>query len=271
MLLAEGETRGAESGAAIACASVGAADAGGAGPPEACAEPSSTAASVRAAARLLQRQPLPLPGGCRAVETGRAGICFAPGPPSRQAGHIDIAAMKGSGPHGRIVQRDIESARKIRRHTAAAGAWPSAPATSGAGQAVSLASPMADDKILALYKPDSYEVVPHDGMRKRDRPAPDPIEADHAALLSVTRLRASTSCCARANGSTPPRPRMDRRPTNCRSTISSSRRWRWRCSAFRPPTRHGPKAACCAIAIPMSALRWRSRAACSRRSSSMRN
>jgi pyruvate dehydrogenase E2 component (dihydrolipoamide acetyltransferase) len=81
-----------------------------------------------------------------------------------KSANIDLAALKGSGPHGRIVQRDVEAAR-------ASGATMLKPASKTAlatasGQSVSLAAPMADDKILALYQKDSYEVVPHDGMRK---------------------------------------------------------------------------------------------------------
>src|SRR5690606_8628469 len=40
-----------------------------------------------------------------------------------------------------------------------------AAAAPSTGQAVALA-PMADDKILALYESGSYDVVPHDGMRR---------------------------------------------------------------------------------------------------------
>ena len=50
--------------------------------------------------------------------------------------------------------------------------------------------------------------------------------------------------------------------TSFRSTISSSRRWRSRCSASRPPTRCGPATASCASSIPMSASRSRSTADC---------
>jgi pyruvate dehydrogenase E2 component (dihydrolipoamide acetyltransferase) len=75
---------------------------------------------------------------------------------------IDLAALAGSGPHGRIVKRDVEDAQKSGRApqagTAVAARAPTAPAA--ASQALS------DDRILALYEKGSYEVVPHDGMRK---------------------------------------------------------------------------------------------------------
>jgi pyruvate dehydrogenase E2 component (dihydrolipoamide acetyltransferase) len=82
---------------------------------------------------------------------------------AKEAG-IDLAALTGSGPHGRIVKRDIEEALKSGRApqagTAVAARAPSVAA------ATALAQPMADDKILALYEKGSYEIVPHDGMRK---------------------------------------------------------------------------------------------------------
>jgi pyruvate dehydrogenase E2 component (dihydrolipoamide acetyltransferase) len=81
--------------------------------------------------------------------------------------NIDVTAIKGSGPHGRIIQRDVERAQtsgvtQLRPLAAAA----SVPATTTSIQAVALAQPMADDKILALYAKDAYEVIPHDGMRR---------------------------------------------------------------------------------------------------------
>ncbi len=83
---------------------------------------------------------------------------------------IDLAAMAGSGPHGRIVKRDIEAAAasggapKVQPTGTALTQRPSAPGPST--QAVALAQPMPDDKILALYEKGSYELVPHDGMRR---------------------------------------------------------------------------------------------------------
>lgn len=64
---------------------------------------------------------------------------------------IDLAALKGSGPHGRVVLKDVESAKP--------GA---APAAKPAG----LAQPMSDEMILKLFEPGSYDLLPHDGMRK---------------------------------------------------------------------------------------------------------
>lgn len=69
---------------------------------------------------------------------------------------VDISAVKGSGPHGRVIQRDVEAA------LASGGA------KAVSAQAESAAAPkaMSDDAILKLFEDGSYEVVPHDGMRK---------------------------------------------------------------------------------------------------------
>jgi pyruvate dehydrogenase E2 component (dihydrolipoamide acetyltransferase) len=76
---------------------------------------------------------------------------------AREAG-LDLKAIRGSGPHGRIVRADIESAR-------AGGARP-APAAGGPAPAVVQAPAMSDQQILKLYEPGSYELVPHDNVRK---------------------------------------------------------------------------------------------------------
>ena len=64
---------------------------------------------------------------------------------------IDLAALKGSGPHGRVVLKDVENAKP--------GA---APAAKSAG----MPQGMSDEAVLKLFEPGSYDLVPHDGMRK---------------------------------------------------------------------------------------------------------
>jgi pyruvate dehydrogenase E2 component (dihydrolipoyllysine-residue acetyltransferase) len=64
---------------------------------------------------------------------------------------IDLAALKGSGPHGRVVLKDVESAK---------------PGTAPAAKPAGLAQPMSDEMILKFFEPGSYDLVPHDGMRK---------------------------------------------------------------------------------------------------------
>jgi pyruvate dehydrogenase E2 component (dihydrolipoamide acetyltransferase) len=82
---------------------------------------------------------------------------------ARQAG-LDLAALAGSGPHGRIVKSDVETATR----NGAARALPS-PGTAVAqrqGARVALPPTMPDAQILALYDKGSYEVVPLDNMRR---------------------------------------------------------------------------------------------------------
>src|SRR5262245_46930504 len=76
---------------------------------------------------------------------------------------LDVATLNGSGPRGRVVRRDVEAALKNRGPQAKAG---TAVAQMPAAAPVSALQAMGDDKVLALYDPGSYEMVPHDGMRR---------------------------------------------------------------------------------------------------------
>ncbi|MBL8791583.1 MAG: pyruvate dehydrogenase complex dihydrolipoamide acetyltransferase [Rhizobiales bacterium] len=67
---------------------------------------------------------------------------------------IDLTALTGSGPHGRIVSRDVEKAK------------PGTAAPAAKAAAATLAQPPSDDAVLRLFEPGSYDLVPHDGMRK---------------------------------------------------------------------------------------------------------
>jgi pyruvate dehydrogenase E2 component (dihydrolipoamide acetyltransferase) len=69
---------------------------------------------------------------------------------------IDLSSLNGSGPHGRVILKDVESAKSS---SPLAG---EAARSAGGGRA----QPASDDTILKLFAPGSYELVPHDGMRK---------------------------------------------------------------------------------------------------------
>ena len=73
-------------------------------------------------------------------------------------GGVDVAGVKGTGPHGRVVKADVEAA------IAGGGAKATAPA--GAPATAPAAKPMSDDAVLKLFEEGSYELVPHDNMRK---------------------------------------------------------------------------------------------------------
>jgi pyruvate dehydrogenase E2 component (dihydrolipoamide acetyltransferase) len=72
---------------------------------------------------------------------------------------IDLAAVKGSGPHGRVVKLDVDAA-------VAGGGAKGAPQAKAASGSSAPAKPMSDDAVLKLFEEGSYELVPHDNMRK---------------------------------------------------------------------------------------------------------
>ena len=78
---------------------------------------------------------------------------------AKEAG-IDVSAISGSGPKGRVVKSDVEAAKSGKVPLKAA----SAPAAATGGAAV--AGGMSKAQVLALYPEGSYELVPNDGMRK---------------------------------------------------------------------------------------------------------
>ncbi len=78
---------------------------------------------------------------------------------AKEAG-IDVGRITGSGPHGRVVARDVAAAKEGKGLRAAA-----APAAASAA-APAIAPSMSDQQIRALYEEGSYDFVPHDGMRR---------------------------------------------------------------------------------------------------------
>ena len=69
---------------------------------------------------------------------------------AKEAG-LDIGALKGSGPHGRVVERDVQAAVASGGRAAPAQAFAPEPSA---------------DVTKKFYVVDSYEEVPHDSMRK---------------------------------------------------------------------------------------------------------
>ncbi|MBD0416217.1 pyruvate dehydrogenase complex dihydrolipoamide acetyltransferase [Oryzicola mucosus] len=79
---------------------------------------------------------------------------------------VDLSALTGSGPHGRIVKSDVDAAVSGGgAKPAPAGKAAPAPATAPAA-APALAKGGSDDAVLKLFEEGSYELKPHDGMRK---------------------------------------------------------------------------------------------------------
>jgi len=77
---------------------------------------------------------------------------------AKEAG-IDLARVQGSGPHGRVIARDVEAAKSGRGLAAPAAASP-------VGAAALTVQTPADEKIRALFEPGSYDAVAHDNIRK---------------------------------------------------------------------------------------------------------
>ena len=133
-------------------------------------QPSPRRGEGAGTARLQRQTPLPLPIGERSTaeaERRRAGE----GAPALQGNRvfssplarrlaketgIDIGRVQGSGPHGRVIARDIDAAKSGKGlHVAG-----------GPAQGAAIAPAMSDKQILSLYEPGAYELVPHDGMRR---------------------------------------------------------------------------------------------------------
>jgi pyruvate dehydrogenase E2 component (dihydrolipoamide acetyltransferase) len=168
VLASEGEdVKSAASGAAKAPAAAAAAPAAKA--PEKKAEAAPQAETKKA------EPPAPAPAS-RPEETAKAAV-------SKDAGHgattdgarvfssplarrlakeagIDLSRVSGTGPHGRVIARDIDEA-KSGKGLRAPGAAPAAPPAGAA-----IAPAMSDQQIRSLYEDGSYDFVPHDGMRR---------------------------------------------------------------------------------------------------------
>ena len=110
-------------------------------------KPSAPAAAAAPAPAAPQPSAAPKPEGARVFASPLARRI------ARQKG-IDIAALLGSGPHGRIVLKDVETAK------------PAAAAPAAKPAATAIAVQPSDEQVLRLFAEGSYELVPHDGMRK---------------------------------------------------------------------------------------------------------
>jgi pyruvate dehydrogenase E2 component (dihydrolipoamide acetyltransferase) len=143
----------------VKAAAASAGKAAAAAPPPKAAEPAKPApqpAAPTAAAPAPKPQaaapaavaPAPTPTGARIFSSPLARRL------AKDAG-IDLSRVSGSGPHGRVVARDIDAAKSGKGLAPAAG--PAAPA---------IAPAMTDQQVLALFEEGSYDLVPHDNMRR---------------------------------------------------------------------------------------------------------
>jgi pyruvate dehydrogenase E2 component (dihydrolipoamide acetyltransferase) len=137
------------------------ADAIGAAPAAKAAEPAPAKAEAPAAAE----KPAAAAPAPAAPATASGDRVFASPLARRIAAEkgLDLAAIKGSGPHGRIVKTDVEAAKP--------GAAPAKPAEAPAAAAAApakAAAPAGPDaeQVKKLYADREYEEVKLDGMRK---------------------------------------------------------------------------------------------------------
>jgi pyruvate dehydrogenase E2 component (dihydrolipoyllysine-residue acetyltransferase) len=72
--------------------------------------------------------------------------------------NVDLNRVQGSGPHGRVIARDIEAAKS--------GKGLRAPGAAPAAGAPAIAPSMSDQQIRALYQDGSYDFVPHEQIRR---------------------------------------------------------------------------------------------------------
>ena len=145
VLLEEGEST-ADIGSAPAAA------------PKAEATPAAEAPKAEAAPVVAPAAPTPATAAPKAASGERVFSSPLARRIASQEG-VDIASVTGTGPHGRIVKRDVEAALKSGTATSKAA--------SGASTAPkALATGMSDETVLKLFEEGSYEIVPHDGMRK---------------------------------------------------------------------------------------------------------
>ncbi len=143
-------------------------EAGASAPPPPAASPAAPVKAELAAAPAAAKPASAVeaaPMKAAALSTGRGPRIFA-SPLARRIAEqsgVDLAAIQGSGPHGRIIKRDVEgksAAPATRAEPAAKPAASPAPA-----------APAAEPRhVLSLeqmgIKPGSYDLVPLDGMRK---------------------------------------------------------------------------------------------------------
>ncbi len=124
-------------------------------PSDTPAETKSAPLSAPAVPDKAEEPAVPSSQASKTADTGRVFASPLARRLAKEAG-LDLSAVAGSGPHGRVIKADIEKA-------VASGNVKAAP-TSAPGPA--LAKGSADEAVLKLFEEGSYELLPHDGMRK---------------------------------------------------------------------------------------------------------
>jgi len=124
------------------------------------AAPKEDAAPPAPAAQPVAASPSEAEAVAKAPAAGVSGSRVFASPLARRLAResgIDIAAISGTGPKGRVIKADVEAAKS--------GKAPLKPAAAPAASAAAPAG-MSKNQVLALYEEGTYELVPNDGMRK---------------------------------------------------------------------------------------------------------
>jgi len=125
---------------------------------------------------------------------------------------LELGMLNGSGPHGRIVKSDIERAAReaIRPAEPVEAEVMEAELAPPRQELVKRREPheargLSDAQVLALYEPGSYEIVPHDIMRRfiAERLTLSKRTIPHFYLAIDCALDASLAARARLNGMAP--------------------------------------------------------------------
>ena len=84
---------------------------------------------------------------------------------AREAG-LDVARIQGSGPHGRVIERDVKAAIAAGGTAASLNPQPLPPKDVSAAPPAARVAAMPDATIKKFFAPGSFAEIPHDGMRK---------------------------------------------------------------------------------------------------------
>ena len=129
--------------------------------PKAEAPKAAAPAVASAPAAPAPKTPAPAPQAAPAASNGTRVFSSPLARRLAKEAGIDLARVTGSGPHGRVVARDVDQAKSGQGLKPAASAGAPAAGTGAVG-----APAMSDQQILALYEEGAYESVPHDSMRR---------------------------------------------------------------------------------------------------------
>jgi pyruvate dehydrogenase E2 component (dihydrolipoamide acetyltransferase) len=137
--------------------------------PKAAAAPAAAAAAAPALAAPQAAAPTPVAAAPAAAATGDRVFASPLARRLASQGGLDLKAVAGTGPHGRIVKADVEAALKggaPKAAAAPAAAAPVAAAPAAAPAPVAAAPKGVDAKALADKLGMKYKVLHNSGMRK---------------------------------------------------------------------------------------------------------